>query len=169
MPLIAQICMIVVTLALVGIAVMAIRLMLQTRVLIETANRSLAELPALIAETKRTSAMAEELLVAFTRITRSAHVAVSQFEGLATRSSALTNTLLDEVERPVSHVVGVIRGIQAGASHLIQRWKSRAGEHSNTNEGEDHVGEQQWLDDGGSPAGSGDRGRAGLDVRANGR
>jgi hypothetical protein len=169
MPLIAQICMVVVTIALLVVAVMAVRVMLQIRGLIQTANLSLAELPGLLEETKRASARAEELLIAFTRITRSAQVAVSQFEGLATRSSALTTALLDEVERPVTHVVGMIRGIQVGANHLLRRWKSRAESRSNTNEGEEHVGEQQWFDDGGAPGGSGDRGRTGAGVRANGR
>lgn len=169
MTLVVQICIVVVTIALVGIAAMAIQVMLRTRALIESANRSLAGLPELIEDTKRMSAQAEQLLKAFARITGSAEVAVSQVEGLATRSSALTHTLLDEVERPVSHVVGVIHGIQAGASHLIQGWRSRAGSRSRTIEGEDHVGEQRWVDDGGGSVGSGDRGRAGADVRANGR
>lgn len=139
MPLLVQVCTVVATLALVGIAVVAIYLMLQTRALLVTANRSLAELPSLIAETKRTAAMAEDLLVAFTQISRSAQIGVSQFEVLAKRTGALTTSLLDEVERPVSHMVAVIRGIQAGASHLIQRWRSRAGAHSRPNEGENHV------------------------------
>lgn len=169
MTLVVQICIVLVTIALVGIAVVAIRLMLQTRALIQTANRSLAGLPALIEDTQRLSGQAEQLLSAFARITGSAHVAVSKFEGLATRSSALTNAVLDEVERPVTNVVGVIQGIRAGASHLIQGWKSRTGRRSSTSEGEDHVGEQRWVDDGGGSGGSGDRRRTGAGVRANGR
>lgn len=165
MLLLTQICTIAASLALVGIALVAIYLMLQTRALIVNANRSLAELPSLLAETRRTAATVEELLVAFTHITRSVRVAVSQFETLATRTSDITTTLLDEVERPVSHAVGVIRGIQAGARHLIQRWRARAGAHSNTNGGVNHGGEQRWLDDGGNPGGSARRGRTGTDVR----
>jgi hypothetical protein len=169
MQLAAQICMIVVTIALVAIAGLAIRLMLQTRVLIQNANRALAELPVLLEQTRQASARADELLHAFARITDSVEVAVSRFERLTARSSALTSSLFNEVERPVSHVVGAIRGIQAGASHLLQRWKFRDGSNSHTNERDNHDGEQRWLDDGGDAGRGGDRGRAGADVRADGR
>jgi uncharacterized membrane protein (Fun14 family) len=169
MPLIAQICMVVVTIALVGIAVISVRLVLQTKALIETANRSLAELPALIKEAKETSARADDLLIALTNITRSVHAGATQFEGIATRTGSLAARILEEVEHPVSRAVGVMRGIRAGANHLFQRWQSHAGSRSPSNQGDDHVGEQRWLDDGGIPAGSGRRGGAGPDFRANGR
>lgn len=143
MELVTQICMILVTIALLGVAGLSIRLMHQTRVLIENANRSLAELPALIEQARKASARADELLHAFSRITSSVEGSVSQFERLSSRTSALTTTLFDEVERPVSHVVRAIRGFQAGATHLIQRWKPHAGSRSQTNEREDHDGEQR--------------------------
>lgn len=169
MPLIAQICMLLVTIALVGMAVMTIRLMLQTRTLIETATRSLAELPALIEDAKRMSARADELLLAFSQITSSTRKGVAQIEGLATRTSAMVAQVLDEIEPPVATAAGLIRGIRAGASFLFQRWHTRVSDHSQPTQGDDHVGEQRWLDDGGISAGSGGRGRAGSDLRANGR
>jgi len=169
MPLSAQICMVLVTIALVGMAVMTIRLMLQTRKLIETATRSLAELPTLIEDAKRMSVRADELLIAFSQITGSARDGVSQLEGFATRTSALVSQLLDEVEPPVSKTVGLIRGIKAGASFLFQRWHVRASQYSPTTQGDDHVGEQRWLDDGGIPGGSSGRSRTGADLRTNGR
>jgi hypothetical protein len=167
--LVAQICMILITIALLGIAGLLIRLMFQTQALIENANRALAELPAVLEQTRQASARADELLQAFSRITSSVEASVSRFERLSSRSSALTTMLFDEVERPVSHAVRAIRGFQAGASHLIQRWKSHAGSRSHSNEREHHDGEQQWLDDGGGAGGSGDRGRARADLRADGR
>jgi hypothetical protein len=169
MQLVAQICMILITIALLGIAGLLIRLMFQTRVLIENANRALADLPALLEQTRQASARADELLHAFSRITSSVEVSVSQFERLSSRSSALTTMLFDEVERPVSHVVRAIRGFQTGASHLIQRWKSRAGSRTHTNEREFHDGEQRWLDDGGDADRSGDRSRVGAGFRTDGR
>ena len=143
MPLIAQICMIVVTLALTGIAVMAIRVMLQTYTLIQNANRSLAELPALIEDAKRASARADELLLAFTSITRSARSGASTLEGLALRSSGLASSVLDEVERPIAQAIGLIHGLRAGANTLTQLWKSRIASRSNINHGDEHVGEQR--------------------------
>jgi hypothetical protein len=143
--------------------------MLQTKSLIETANRSLAELPALIEDVKRMSERADELLVAFSHITRSAKAGVSRFEGLATRSSTLASSLLDEVERPLSNAVGLMRGLRSGANYLMQLWSTRAASRSHTNQGDENVGEQRWLDDGGIPAGSGGRSRTGADSRANGR
>lgn len=166
MPLIAQICMVIVTIALVGVTVMVVRLMFQTRTLIESANRSLAELPALIENLQRMSARTDDLLLAFSQITTSARNGVAQVEGLATRTSAMAAQLLDEIEPPVSRAVGVMRGIKAGTSFLFQRWQSHAGNGSQPTQGDDHVREQQWRDDGGFSAGSGGRGGAGADFRA---
>ena len=136
MQLVAQICMVLITIALLGIAGLLIRLMLQTRVLIENANRALAELPAALEQARQASARADELLHAFSRITATVEASVSRFERLSSRSTALTTMLFDEVERPVSHMVRAIHGFQAGASHLIQRWKSHAGSRTHTNERE---------------------------------
>ena len=169
MQLVAQICMVLITIVLLGIAGLLIRLMFQTRALIENANRALADLPAVLEQTRQASARADELLQAFARITSSVEASVSRFERLSNRSSALTHMLFDEVERPVSHVVRAIRGFQAGASHLIQRWKSHAGSRAHTNERELHDGEQRWLDDGGDADRSGGRGRVGPGFRADGR
>ncbi|MEO5618472.1 MAG: hypothetical protein ABIS67_11915 [Candidatus Eisenbacteria bacterium] len=168
MPFIAQICMVVVTIALVISAVIFIRLMKQTKALIESANRSLAELPALISEVRQASARADELLVAFSQITHTAKAGVSSFQGIAERTSNLASHLLDEVERPVSKAVGMIRGIRLGASFLFNRWQAKAGGRSPFNQGEDHVGEQRWLDDGGVPAWSSRRSGIGTDLGSNG-
>jgi hypothetical protein len=169
MPLIAQVCMVVVTIALVAMAVMAVRLMIKTNTLIETTSRSLAELPTLIEEARQISARADNLLAAFAQITGSTHAAVSQFENIATRAGALASALLDEIAHPVTRVIGVMKGIRVGASFFAERWRSQVKDSSHTNQGDDHDGKQQWLDDGGIPDGSAGRGRVGTDLRANGR
>jgi hypothetical protein len=161
MPLIAQICMVVVTIAMVGVAVMAIRLMLKSSALIERAHSSLAELPELIKGATRASARADELLLAFSHITRSARAGVSQFEDLATRSSTLASTLLNQVERPISQAAGVIRGVRSAVNHLLQCWGARAGGRSRTHASDDQAGDERWLDDGGAPAGNGREGQPG--------
>lgn len=169
MPLIAQICMVLVTIALAVMAIMAIRLMAQIKVLIQNANISLAALPELIEDAKRTSARADELLVAFSQITRSAKASVSGIEAVATRTSDLASSLLDEAERPISTVVRAIRGIRFGANFLAQRWKSRANTTNHTTQGDDNVREQQWIDDGGVSGRSSGRRWSGTDLRPDGR
>jgi hypothetical protein len=169
MALITQICIVAVTIALVGMAVMVIRLMIKTSTLIESASRSLAELPALIEEIRQISARADDLLIAFSQITGSARSAATQFESVTTRSSALASALIDEIEHPVSQAVGLIRGIRVGASFLVQRWWSHVDGRSHTNQGDEHDGEQRWLDDGGIPDRSAGRSRAGSALRTNGR
>jgi uncharacterized protein YoxC len=169
MALITQICIVAVTIALVAMAVMVIRLLIKTSTLIENANRSLAELPALIEEVRQISARADDLLIAFSQISGSARAAAAQFENLATRSGALASALIDELDRPVSKAVGLMRGIRVGASFLVQRWWSHIDGNSNTNQGDEHDREQRWLDDGGIPDRSAGRSRAGSALRANGR
>ena len=151
MPLLAQICMVVVTIAVIGMAAMAIRVMLQTRELLLTANRSLAELPKLIDRATRTSEKADELLAAFSRITRSAGAGAAQIEGLATRTTSIASMLLDEVEAPLSQAVGVMRGVRTGLKHFVGLWKTRATARSSGPAPADAESEGRWLDDGGVP------------------
>ncbi|NOT32948.1 MAG: hypothetical protein HOP12_02125 [Candidatus Eisenbacteria bacterium] len=169
MPLLAQICILIVTVALVAVAVVSIRLMLQTKALIENANVSLGKLPALLEDVQRTSDRADELLHAFSRITRSAESGVSAVEQLTNRATGLASSLLDEVERPIAQTVGIMRGIRAGAQFLMQRWQTRGRNGSNTIQGDEYVGEQRWLDDGGVPARRSSGRRFGSDARADGR
>lgn len=141
MPLIAQICMVIVTIVLAAMAVMAIRLMLQTRTLLESARISLAELPAMIEEVKRTSARADELLLAFARISGSVSTAATHFERLATHTTTLASSLLEEVERPVSQLVRVMRALRFGAGHLVNTWTSPVARDSHTQQGDNNVAE----------------------------
>lgn len=169
MPLIAQICMVLVTIAVAWMAVVAIRLMAEVKVLIQNANTSLAEVPGLVGELKRTAARADELLEAFSRITKATQASVSGVEAVAKRTTELASSLLEEVERPITKAIHLIRGVRYGANSLIQRWTKRAANRNQPTQGEDHVREQQWLDDGGVPRGSSSRRWAGSDLRTDGR
>jgi uncharacterized phage infection (PIP) family protein YhgE len=148
-------------------AVVAVRIILQTNRLIETANQSLAQLPSLISELRSASTKVDDLLDAFSKITHSAQNGVSHFEDIASRTRGLASTLLDEVEQPIAKAAGVMRGIRVGASFLAQRWmKSRSGRTQQG--GEDYVAKQRWLDDGGFPPRSDRGGWPGADLRPNG-
>ena len=149
MPLAVQICLIVVSIAVVWLAVMAIRALSHTIILIENANRSLAELPGLIEDAKRMSARTEALVLSCSQITQSARGGVLQFERLATRTGDLASALLDEAAGPITKAVGVIRIIRSGANIFMQRWRSRSGNRSQTRPADDLAAEQGWLDDGG--------------------
>jgi biopolymer transport protein ExbB/TolQ len=166
MPVIAQICMVVVTIASVAMAVLAVRLMLQTKALLETANRSLMEVPALIADAQRASARADELLSAFAQITRTAREGAARLEGLAERSTALASVVLDEVERPITRAVGVVRGLRSAANAIQSYWQSRHATRTSSQKEIDHDGEERWLDDGGTVPGGGGGSRSGAAVRA---
>jgi len=148
MPLVAQLCLAVVTIALFALAVVAVRLMLRTQILVETATRSLAELPALIEEAKRTSSRAGELLLSMSRVTQSAHSRASQVASIMTRTGAMTTRLLDEIEQPLARAIGVMRGVRSGASLLFRRWQ----EHFENGDRAPSVpgqADERWSDDGG--------------------
>lgn len=152
MPVLAQICMVVATLALIGIAIVAIRVMLETRNMLVTANRSLAGLPTLIDHATRTSKRADELLAAASQITRSAGSGAARIEGLATRTTSIASKLLDEVEAPLFRAVGVLRGLRTGWKHLVGIWNIRAAGPSSRPALDDSSSEARWVDDGGMPA-----------------
>jgi hypothetical protein len=114
-----QVCMVVVTLAIVAIAVATVRAM-------GRAERATARFAQLTGEIRRLVVQANEL----TRETRDAVVSargvitpvgrvVERFEALGLRTADLSMALLEEVEIPLRVGAAVARGVSAVTTHFM--------------------------------------------------
>ena len=125
MPALIQICIVIVTFALLAIALMTVRM-------IDRFNKATEELKHLT-QTVRQSA------VKFDLVTGEAHGLmaslrdcvppvlriVDRFEAVGQRTADLTSTLLEELELPVFAAAAVSRGVRSGARHFLKRLINR--------------------------------------------
>lgn len=122
MSVLVQFCIVVVTIAVVVVAYIAARLLLQ----LEAASRKLeATYPSILEilqDLRQTSLKVRDLTVQLEGLTGDIRVAATRVEGVVDQAASLGSTMLDELERPVRHAVALARGVQAGMRVLTQRW-----------------------------------------------
>lgn len=135
MPLMLQIWIVIVTLGLLGIALVALRTM--TRIfekvaqdisLLSLAIRETAARVDLVTnEAREIVGPVRDCVPPFLRIVR-------RFESIGQRTADVSSTILEEVARPVYTAAAVARGVRTGATYLVKRWKHRlTPSHSSTN------------------------------------
>ena len=118
MTLILQLCAIVVTIALMVIAVVAIRTMRRFEQAAEEFTRT--------AEAVRHSVSnAEAAVESIRNLAPRVTVVVERFERISDRTARLSNSILNEIETPVREAVAILRGLKTGARTLFSNLAAR--------------------------------------------
>ena len=125
MPIIVQVCVVIATIAIVVVTIMVVRLMRRLEVLSAATTQSLAKVDTFLEQSQKASIRIEGMLGSLEHMTGSVRGAVDSLQVVVQRAAGLTSSILDEVERPVQNLVGVIRAVQAGAAFLVQKWTAR--------------------------------------------
>lgn len=132
MPLLVQISIVIATLAFVAIVtttiIALVRLGQAAGRLSTAAEASLAQVEAIVIETK-------DLLAAMREIMPPAQRVMRRFEQLGDRVAALSTHVLDEVEEPVLATVAMARGLRVGSSLLLDSLTRRFTRRSSSNNG----------------------------------
>jgi uncharacterized protein YoxC len=139
MPALLQICIVIVTIALLAIALAAVRMM--TRI-----NRVTADLSRLTHSVRESAVKfdlvtheARTLLASLRDCVQPVLRVVDRFEAVGQRTADLSTTLLEEIELPVFTAAAVARGVRSGARHLLKRLMHRyIHSNSSTNGDQDH-------------------------------
>lgn len=131
MSVLLQICFVIVTMAVVAIAVATIRVMKHFR-------KASDEFSELAAEGRRLIHDTGEIVETFRDIAPRVRRVVERFETLGERTVSLSDALIHEVEVPVRAAVAVARGVRFGALQLIERLSQRFTGSSSTNGGFDY-------------------------------
>jgi len=117
-----QVCVVIVTLAVVASAVAAWR--------IQNRFEKLAHKISLgIDEARRATTEAQQVIFTLQDIAHGLRRSSLQFESIGDRMSRLASTVLDEVEKPTRGVLALARGVQAGAAALFRRNSPHASTH----------------------------------------
>lgn len=139
MPALVQICIVIVTIGLLGIALMTVRVMTRFDKVTEDLSQvshavreSAARFDLVTHETQALVASLRECIPPVQRV-------VDRFDAVSERAAGLSSTILEEVELPVYAAAAVARGVRSGAGHFLQRMVSRwADRHSPSDGGHDH-------------------------------
>jgi len=125
MPVLLQICAVIVTTALVAIAVVTVRTMLR----FEKAAEEFTETTVLIRDSidqfQSVTRETHELIESLSDIVPSVRRTASRLEMIGERTARLSSAVLEEVETPIRTAVAVARGVRAGTSRLVERLTQR--------------------------------------------
>ena len=122
MPAFVQVCILVATIAFVGLVTATIfaliRLGEAASRLTEAAQGSIAQVESVVLETRT-------LLTSIHEMVPPAQKVVRRFQTIGERAADLSTAFLDEIEEPVVTAVAVARGVRVGAARLMDRLTSR--------------------------------------------
>lgn len=122
-----EICVVVVTLAIVALAWMATRLMLRLDAMTHTLENGFHQVELVLEEVRQTSKRVNAVIDSADGTVHAVHRGVAKLERVVTRVAAISSVALDEFEVPVLQATALWRGVRAGVSTLKRQWtRSRA-------------------------------------------
>jgi hypothetical protein len=113
MPVIVQVCAVVVTIAVVIEAAALVRMAGRISKLTEDARLWIEQMQQVTAEARQVVASSREMLKPVQRV-------LDRFERLGTRTAAVSAAILEEVEAPVRTAVALVRGVKRGTALFVE-------------------------------------------------
>lgn len=140
MPALLQICIVIVTLALVVVALLTVRTM--TRFL-NQATVDISELSVAVRESVAQMDVvtheAQALVTSLRDCVPPLRRVVDRFEVVGHRTVELSTIVLEELEPPIFAAAAVAHGVRSGANHLLRRLMDRVTRNHNlSDEGVDY-------------------------------
>ncbi len=127
MPVFVQVCIAVAVLAFVAIAIALVRALNQMRATMQHVDAFTDSLQPSIADLHRLTQESQELVGAMRGLVPPLKRVVDNFSEIGERTADLSSSVLHEVEKPVRAAVGMVRGVQTGATYLADRIRERFG------------------------------------------
>jgi hypothetical protein len=140
MPVLVQICIVIVTIGLLAIGLLTVRMLSR---FFKQATAEISQLTLAVRESVAQIDLvthdAHEVVAGFRSCLPPVRRIVERFEGVGQRTADLSDALLDELELPVLTAAAVARGVRSGTGHLLRRLVGRfTHRHSPSLGGTDH-------------------------------
>ncbi len=126
MPPLLQICIVIVTIALVALAFVTIRVMLRFEKTADAFARTAEGMHASISQIEAVTQEVRSVVMSLADIAPALRRTSARFESVAERTTNLTHVVLDEIERPIHRAVALARGVRSGVSALANRIRNRS-------------------------------------------
>ena len=138
MPLLLQICVVIVTMALVAIAFATIRAMRRFEGAAEQFSQMADAIEKSVVGVQDVTREMHEVVATLGQVAPHVHRMVARFESLGERAAHLSESVLDQVEAPVRNAVAVAQGVRRGTAFFLDRLIHRH-TRSHSNGGYDHA------------------------------
>jgi uncharacterized protein YoxC len=125
MPLLLQICLVIVTTAVVAIAIAMIRAIMRLEKAAHEVSETAQAIANAMSDVKVISREVHEVVTSVSDIVPHVKRVATQFEAVGGRAADISSVVLDEVEAPVRKAVAVVRGVRSGAAYLLQSMMGR--------------------------------------------
>ncbi len=119
MPMLVQICIAVVTVALVGVSIAFIQAIGRLSKTAEQLERTMTRVEQVIPEAERAILEARAVLDTLGNTARRVDRVVGDFADTGSRIARTTSMVVDEVISPVTRAAAVVRGVRFGAMSLV--------------------------------------------------
>lgn len=119
---IVQVCIVIVTGAVVVLAFLASRLMIRMDAMTKTLEVGFLKLEEILEDVRQTSQRVRNVMDVADDAALSVRRAASRLEGLVDHATSVGWAAIDTIERPVHRAAAVWKGIRAGASYVLSRW-----------------------------------------------
>jgi len=125
MPVLFQVCFVIVTIAVVVIAVSTIKVMQHFRRSSDEFSGLAVEARQLIDQLGSVARDAQEIVSTLRDVAPRVRRVLDRFEAVGDRAVTLSDTVIREVEMPVRTLIALVRGFRYGAQQLVERLTQR--------------------------------------------
>ena len=139
MTTLIQVCIVVVTIAVVVVAYVAARTMLQFEATAKKFQAGYARFEEVLEDSRQTSRKVRDLVSVLEQIANSMRTGIERIEAVVDRATSMSSMVLDEIAPPVRNVVAVMRGLRSGFRVLTELWMNGRKTTIQTREEESHV------------------------------
>jgi len=134
MPVLIQICAVIVTTAVVAIAIAMVRALSRFDRAVEELSKTSLIARDSLGHLQSVAREAHEVIASFGEVAPHFKRVATRFEWLGDRAATLSNALLEEVETPLRTAVAVSKGLRTGTAFLFSKFIDKI-KHSETNNG----------------------------------
>jgi uncharacterized protein YoxC len=125
MPVLVQICLVIVTIALAAVAFVTVRAIIRFEKVAKELTETLQSIQRVVPQVEEVTAEAREIVSSVSSIVPRFRAVAERFENLGERTAQMSSDLLEQVEEPVRTAVAVARGMRRGATTLFDRLMHR--------------------------------------------
>ena len=132
MPVLIQICAVVVTVAVVAIAFATMRAMVRFEAASQEFSRTAETVRESVRKAEGVTRQMQELALSLKSVVSPVRHAADSIDAVAQRAVQISNAMLDEVESPIRTTRALVAGLKTGTRTLFGALVGRArGHHSN--------------------------------------
>ena len=122
MGMIVQVCIVIVTIAILAMAFVAIGVMLQLKATTKKLEASYLYLQEILEDSRETSKKVRELVSVLEQVATTVQKGSARVETVVDRAATVSEFVLDEIQYPVFRAVTIIRALRSGARAIARRW-----------------------------------------------